>query len=391
MPIGSHDSFAPKAEMVLRMSQLLRQGKKTPARRDMHLGTTSFPETAQLPADEPWAEAYRAFDLGLGIDPSESSPQELGDITADGDEATKAETSSVSHATRPYQDLVKATEEAFDAAGKQRSPNSSILIRAVRQAYRQLLEDDDLLTETVRHRRDFRAWPQRAANVAILSMRIALELEADERRTLALGLCGLMHDVGMLTVPDEVLESRERLNASQLRALHRHPLESKRMIRYFGDSFSWIARIAAQTHERLDGTGYPYELTGDEIHEIARILGLADTFEAMAHPRPDRKARAMYFAVKEIIDQRNAQFDRQTIRALVHIVSIFSLGSLVRLNNGEVGRVLGISKRHPTRPKVEVLIDARGKRPAAARVLNLEAEPLIYIVDPAIEEEILNS
>ncbi len=92
--------------------------------------------------------------------------------------------------------------------------------------------------------------------------------------------------------------------------------------------------------------------------------------------------------MKKIIDQRNSLFDRSLIKALIDIVSIFPLGSLVKLNNGEVGRVVGTSRLHPTRPMVDILIDPRGRLPEA-RLLNLQDEPMLYIVDPAIEEGVL--
>ena len=75
------------------------------------------------------------------------------------------------------------------------------------QSYKQLLAGDDLLAETVRHHRDFRAWLERAANVAVLSVRLGVEMKLNERKCLVLGLCGLMHDVGMLKIPSNVLES----------------------------------------------------------------------------------------------------------------------------------------------------------------------------------------
>jgi HD-GYP domain-containing protein (c-di-GMP phosphodiesterase class II) len=283
-----------------------------------------------------------------------------------------------------YQILVEAAAQVFDAAAKEMVPDSAAIIGAVRQARKQLEEGDELLAAVVRQRRDFRSWPERAANVAILSMRLGMGLEADERRCLALGLCGLMHDIGMLTVPPEVLDS-PKFTPAQLELLHQHPIKSQQMVQNFGESFAWIGKIVAQVHERRNGKGYPHGLKGEKIHEVARILGAADTYEAMAHPRPDRKAQAMYNAVKEIIDQRNAQFDRRIIRALIHIVSIFPLGSLVKLNNGEIGRVIAVSRTHPTRPTVEIMIDSRGQHLPDPRAFDLENEPMIYIVDPAID------
>ena len=144
-------------------------------------------------------------------------------------------------------------------------------------------------------------------------------------------------------------------------------------------------------HERFDGSGYPEGLAGEQIHDFARIIGLVDAYEAMAQPRADREARVVYNALKRIIDQRNSLFDRRFIRALIHIVSIFPLGSLVKLNNGEIGRVVGTSRSHPTRPTVDVQVDARGRRMAAPRQINLQTEPMLYVVDPAIEEGVLGA
>ncbi|MFP6589961.1 MAG: HD domain-containing phosphohydrolase [Candidatus Latescibacterota bacterium] len=227
----------------------------------------------------------------------------------------------------------------------------------------------------------------------------AVAKNADEDRTitnripqnsqeLALGLCGLTHDLGMLKVPEEVLGSR-RLTSNQLQFLQQHPQDSERIVRAFGKAFEWVGKVVVQVHERRDGSGYPNALKGDDIHEFARIIGLVDTYEAMAQPRADRQARVTYNALKEIIDLRNSLFDRRLIKALIHIVSIFPLGSLVKLNNVEIGRVVATSRLHPTRRTIDVLIDPRGRRLPEPRQIDLQAEPMLYIVDPAIEEGVL--
>lgn len=286
-----------------------------------------------------------------------------------------------------YRRLVEAGEQVFAAAAKGRELKGVTLIRPLKQVLRQLQQDEGLLAETVRHRSEDRSFSQRAANTAILSMRVGLEIDCDERRVLSLGLCALMHDTGMLTIPR--LDNR-RLTPEQLALLHRHPLESQRLVQEFGRSFAWIGKIVAQVHERHDGTGYPAKLKGEQIHEFARIIGLADTYEAMVHPRADREVRAVYHVVREIIDLRNTLFDRRLVKALIHIVSIFPLGSLVRLNNDEIGRVVGTSRMHPTRPTVEILVDSRGRRLNPPRLINLEEEPMVYVVDPAIQESVLH-
>ena len=286
-----------------------------------------------------------------------------------------------------YQQLIKASEAIFKAA-EGNVPDAAVITNAVRGIHQLLGQQNTLLSETVRNHKDSPTWPERSANTAILSMRLGMELAYDERRILALGLCALMHDLGMLTIPPDILKA-PRLTPSQLQLVKNHPVESQKMVDTFGASFTWIGKIVVQVHERRDGSGYPQGLRGEQIRDLAGIIGLADTYEAMTHPRVDREARAVYHALKEIINLRNTLFGRRLVKALINIVSIFPLGSLVELNNSEIGRVVDTSRTHPTRPIIEVLLDARSQRVNNQRLIDLKNEPMLYIVDPAIKESVL--
>ena len=353
--------------MVLRMSQLLRSSK----------------ELRQEEPPGPWKAVRRQQ-----ATPVVTVDTPLLLLDAEGQVEGNAPNQPASQTTPLYQRLVQTAERIFAAAFQGSQLEGSSLVGPLKEALRQLQQDEALLAEMVRHRNSERTFPQRAANTALLSMRMGLELEYDERRVLSLGLCALMHDLGMAGLPAELLEA-QRFTPEQRAQIHRHPLESQRLVQAFGKGFTWIGKIVVQVHERIDGTGYPARLKGEQIHEFARIIGLADTYEAMVHPRPDREARAVYHVVKEIIDLRNTLFDRRLVKALIHIVSIFPLGSLVRLNNEEVGRVVGTSRLRPTRPTVEILLDARGRRLSTPRLIVLEEEPMVYVVDPAITESVL--
>ena len=363
--------------MAVRMSQMLRSSRDL--RRVKPAAPAAAVAAARARAPEPAdGGATPQVDLGLLVE---------GETPA-AESAAGAAGQLGSAAVGVYRQLVAAAEAVFAAAEAGKAPDGQAVVAAVRAAAAELQKGDDLLAETVRQRHDALAWPNRSANTAILAMRLGLVIEYDNRRTLALGLCGLMHDVGMITVPREVLESQQ-LSPEQWELLRRHPIESQRLIKGFGKAFEWIAKIALQVHERYDGSGYPKGLVGEKVHEFAGIIGLVDAYEAMAQPRADREARVVYNALKRIIDQRNTLFDRRFIRALIHIVSIFPLGSLVKLNNGEIGRVVGTSRSHPTRPTVDVVVDARGRRLAEPRQISLQTEPMLYVVDPAIEEGVL--
>ena len=293
---------------------------------------------------------------------------------------------------RPEQDtyhaLAEAAQRVFDAASSKETPDSNALIGALNGAIESLQEDDSLLTESVRQRHAGRSWAIRTANTTSLSIRLGLETGYDDRRCLALGLCSLTHDLGMLTIPAEILEGTA-LSDEQFQLLRNHPLESQRMVEGFGSEYSWMGKVIVQVHERYDGSGYPSGLEGDEIQDLARIIGLADMYEAMANPRADRKAVVTYNALNEIIDERNRLFDPGLIKALIRVVSIFPLGSLVKLNNGTIARVVGVNKLYPTRPLMEVLLDPQGVHLDPTDMIDLGSEPMVHIVDPAIEESVL--
>ncbi|MBT3346576.1 MAG: HD domain-containing protein [Gemmatimonadetes bacterium] len=353
------------------------------SRQARHLPSPTSPVLPPPPLPPPEAEA------GELLQPVEEQPATDTVVAEQIPSDAPPETATEDNPARTvFDDLTQAAASIFAAAEADAAPEAPMVVAAVRAALHSLESGDQLLTETVRRRSEADSWSHRSANVAIMAMRLGRGVHFDERRNLALGLCGLMHDLGMLTVPEEVL-SANRLSPEQLKSLRQHPVESQRIVRTFGKAFDWIAKVVVQVHERHDGSGYPMGLVGEEIHEFARIIGLVDTYEAMAQPRADRQARVVYNALKEIIDQRNSLFERSLIKALIDIVSIFPLGSLVKLNNGEIGRVVGTSRLHPTRPTVDILVDPRGRRLPEARLLNLQDEPMLYIVDPAIEEGVL--
>lgn len=291
-------------------------------------------------------------------------------------------------AGKVYSELVAAAQRVFDAAQKGSALEAEGLGEILQKVHRSFAEDDQLLTEAIRQRTTNTPRAQRVANTLLLATRLGIEIDYDESALCELGLCTLTHDIGMLTIPVDVFDS-PKLSADQLALLRDHPNKSREMMEALGEEFTWMGDVVVQVHERHDGSGYPQGLRGNEIHEYARIIGLADMYEALGHPRSDRKAHVIYNALTTVIDTRNKHFDPRLIKALINIVSIFPLGSLVKLNNNQIGRVVGANRLYPTRPLVETLLDHRGNHVKHTQLVHLEEEPMLYIVDPAIDESVL--
>jgi len=148
------------------------------------------------------------------------------------------------------------------------------------------------------------------------SMMIARELGMDDERVEVLRFAGILHDVGKLGVPTRLLRKDGPLTPEERRIIELHPEYGHEMVRGIG--FLGEARSAIlHHHERLDGSGYPYGLVGGQIPEFARVVAVADAFDAMTSTRSYRRARPVSVALEELERCAGAQFDPGMVQALV--------------------------------------------------------------------------
>jgi putative nucleotidyltransferase with HDIG domain len=147
-------------------------------------------------------------------------------------------------------------------------------------------------------------------------MMIARELGMDDERVEVLRFAGILHDVGKLGVPTRLLRKDGPLTPEERRIIELHPEYGHEMVRGIG--FLGEARSAIlHHHERIDGSGYPYGLVGRQIPEFARVVAVADAFDAMTSTRSYRRARPVGAALAELERCAGAQFDPGMVRALV--------------------------------------------------------------------------
>ncbi|MHB9859184.1 HD-GYP domain-containing protein [Streptomyces sp. YIM S03343] len=152
------------------------------------------------------------------------------------------------------------------------------------------------------------------------SMMIARELGMDDDRVELLRFAGILHDVGKLGVPTRLLRKDGPLTPEERRVIELHPEYGHEMVRGIG--FLGEARAAVlHHHERLDGSGYPYGLTGSQIPECARVVAVADAFDAMTSTRSYRRARPVGAALEELERCAGAQFDPRMVEALVEALA----------------------------------------------------------------------
>jgi len=167
-----------------------------------------------------------------------------------------------------------------------------------------------VLEKTVEVRDPYTAGHQR--RVSDLARSIAAELGFSQDRTDGIRIAGIIHDIGKIYVPAEILSKPRRLTTYEFNLVKTHPQVGYDILK--GIEFPWpVANIVLQHHERLNGSGYPNKLMHDNILVEARILGVADVVEAMASHRPYRPALGLPAALKEISSQKGILYDPQIV------------------------------------------------------------------------------
>ncbi|MFE2355115.1 HD-GYP domain-containing protein [Streptomyces parvulus] len=190
------------------------------------------------------------------------------------------------------------------------------------------------------------------------TMMIARELGMDDERVETLRFAGILHDVGKLGVPTRLLRKEGALTPEERRVIELHPEYGHEMVR--GIRFLGEARAAVlHHHERLDGSGYPYGLVGDRIPESARVVAVADAFDAMTSTRSYRRARPVAAALAELQRCAGRQFDPRMVGALVRALARHGWHPSV---TADAGPVPPAATPLPGRPRGESARDGVGRR-----------------------------
>ena len=217
-------------------------------------------------------------------------------------------------------------------------------------------------------------------NVSILGTRVGMGLGYYGDELYRLALAGLVHDIGLFAVPAELLSKSGRLTPEERTLIEQHPERGVEIILQCDPTLHWLAQATCQAHERWNGRGYPHRLKGRQIHEMAQICGLVDVFDALVSERPYRPRLFPHEAVKELLVAERDTFPREILKALVEQLSVYPLGTTVRLTTGVVGVVVKINSRYPLRPVVKVTAEERGDG-VQSHELDLSHTPLISVIE----------
>ncbi|WP_371372286.1 HD-GYP domain-containing protein [Sporomusa aerivorans] len=201
-----------------------------------------------------------------------------------------------------------------------------------------------------------------SVNVCVLATFTGMQLGYNLLQLKELSLGALLHDTGKMLIPNEILNKPGPLTANERKIMEQHAEFGFDILRHQSEIPLVSAHIAFQHHEKFDGTGYARSLGGANIHEYARIVAIADVYDAITSDRPYKEGTLPHEAYELMLSLSNTHFDPRILKIFLDQIAVYPLDSIVKINTGEIALVVKVTPGLQTRPTVKILFDARGCR-----------------------------
>lgn len=198
-------------------------------------------------------------------------------------------------------------------------------------------------------------------NVCVLSLALGQAIGLERHQVINLGIGALLHDVGKVKVPAEILQHAGPLDEEQWRLVQHHPVDGTGLILMTSrDLFHPAATVVLEHHAAYDASGYPTLRGNRQPTLLSRIVAVADCFDAVTSARPYRQAEERRQALAMLNAGAGTGFDPRVVRAFVRMMGLYPIGTLVELSTGEVGVVVRNDDRVLTRPTLRMILDGTG-------------------------------
>lgn len=228
---------------------------------------------------------------------------------------------------------------------------------------------------------------------AILSLVVAVESGVDPAVYESLGMGALLHDVGYVRLPRNLVRRRDECNDVERRLLEQHAQLGGTILREQSGFSEEVIRVVQEHHERCDGSGYPRQIKATDIAPLAQIVGIVDLYDKMVSRRGGRPAMIPHDAVRQLfLVGERGQYPKPLVEAVIRSIGVYPVGSLVRLNTGEQAVVVGVNPEQRLKPRVKITGGPHGESYPNPERIDLSIPPqgkvartVLRVLDPVQE------
>lgn len=248
-----------------------------------------------------------------------------------------------------YIETVEKTKALFSKA-IDKEIDKKIINSVVSSTLHNLEKNSDIFLTLLSMREEGNYLYEHSIKSTIIALSIGKKLGYSEEKLGLLGKASLLHDIGMFSIDKKILNKKEKLTDEELLLIRSHTAKGAEMLKNEEEE----VRLAAKHHhERVDGEGYPNKVRGEELPEIVRIVSIADIYTALISNREYREAKDPKEVITYLMQMSAKQVDTNIVKKLLENMSLFSIGSFVRLNNGLIAKVVRVTD-NPFRPVVDI-------------------------------------
>jgi putative nucleotidyltransferase with HDIG domain len=317
-----------------------------------------------ITADETSAFMHAVAGLGKGeaSDAAWAFPHiRVGRITAE-DHRSDGIGGDMAAIRQLYSNAVAFAEDAWESAKTEGQPDLPATLQAVEGLAEAVTQNRTALVALTAMRSYDNYTFTHMVNVSILTMGQARGLGIDGPLLREFGLAALMHDIGKVRTPKEILNKPDKLTDDEFVIMRRHVVDGAEILRRTPEMPILAPVVAFEHHLRLDGSGYPFTVKRGQLNLGSMLCAIADVYDAMRSQRTYQQAYPTDRIVAVLKKNEGSQMDQNLVRRFVQLLGIYPPGNLVKLSNGEVAVVLHVHAPDPHRPRVRVLFNAAGTR-----------------------------
>jgi putative nucleotidyltransferase with HDIG domain len=231
---------------------------------------------------------------------------------------------------------------------------------------------------------------EHSLNVSILMSVFAKHLGFDKRLIQELALGAFLHDIGKVLLPNDILNKRNPLTDKEQNIIRSHVALGLKILESSPSISHMAINMIREHHERLDGSGYPKKLKGDEISKYGRMIAIIDSYDAMTSERPYKKSIHPINAFKTLIAEAPEYYDEELVENFIQCMGVYPVGTLVKLNSGKLGLISRLNKQKPLHPYVRVFYNIRMNQAIPIQEINLSESKYKDQIDCCIRPEEFN-
>ena len=223
-------------------------------------------------------------------------------------------------------------------------------------------------------------------SVAVCALMIALgrQMGIEGSMLRSIGMAGLLHDVGKMMIPEEVLNKSGSLTDQEFEIIKNHPRLGWKILKELHDVDDTVLDVCLHHHERVDGMGYPDRLSGTALTLAARMAAVCDEYDVLTSDRFNKKGMPPADAIRKMAEWRGGHFDQTVFHAFVKTVGIYPTGTLVKLKSGRLGVVADQAPKSLLTPIVKVFFSTKANEPIFPALVDLSKVPdsIVSVEDP---------